>query len=183
MSRGRCVEIVLVAFLCVATLSGCGGDDADEVATPEVAVCDDLRRRENVLIGVVNEALAELSDAGDDQARTEAIARGFDRLISVLADQAGTVTTSEPALTDQLNAGTAAALAELEEERDRFADEVDVVTLADEHGRASQLQNALEKAFSLMEPPRSAYVAVGLGRAIDVDPDCRFVTQRGDPAR
>lgn len=172
-----------MSVVCVATLSGCGGDDADEVAIAEVAVCDDLRRRENVLIAVVNEALDELADADDDQARTEAIARGFDRLIAVLTDQVGTVTTAEPALTDQLNAGTEAALAELEDERALFVDEVDAVTAADEHGRASQLQNALEKAFSLMEPPRSAYVAVGLDRAIDVDPDCRFVTQRGDPSR
>jgi len=74
-------------------------------------------------------------------------------------------------------------VAELEDERDAFAAEVPVVTADDERGRAGQLQNALEKAFSVLEPPRAAYVDAGLADAIDADPDCRFVTQRADPAR
>jgi len=174
---------VVVGALVLAALAGCGADEAEPVATEEVAVCADLRQRENELIGVANDALAALGRAEDDGARAAALAEGYDRLVESLAAQEPMVVAGEPDLSEQLAAGQRAAVAELEEERDRFAAEVRAVTQTDERGRAGELQNALEKAFSELEPPRSAYVAAGLGAAIDADPGCRHVTQRGDPAR
>lgn len=175
--RSACLLTVLVA-------GACGDDDVavDDVAIDEVAACDDLRRRENELIAVVNDALGELAAAETDLTRAEAVVRGFDRLIALADDQVSTITTPEPDITRALVSGAETAVAELQDERDRFVAEVDVVSAADEHGRAGQLQNALEKAFSDMEPPRAVYADAGLAEAIDADPDCRFVTQRADPA-
>jgi len=167
------------ALLAVA---GCGADEAEPAAAEEVAVCTDLRTRQNELIQVANASLAELARAGDDVARAEALAAGYDRLIAALAAQEPADVPGEAELTELLAAGHEAALAELQDERDRFAS-VRAVTQSDERGRAGELQNALEKAFSALEPPRSAYVAAGLAEAIDADPGCRHVTQRGDPAR
>lgn len=173
----------MVVALALLGVAGCGDGDDEAAAVEEVAVCDDLRQRENELIGAVNEALAALGDAEDDEARTAAIADGFDRLVEIASAQAADVRAGDDGLADALARGAQAAVAELEDERDAFAAEVPVVTQADEHGRAGELQNALEKAFSVLEPPRSAYVDAGLAEAIDADPDCRFVTQRADPAR
>jgi hypothetical protein len=53
---------------------------------------------------------------------------------------------------------------------------------AGQRSAVAELQNALEKALPELEPPRSTYVAAGLDGAIDADPGCRHVTQRGDPA-
>lgn len=174
----------VAGLLAVATLlTGCGTDDAQPAAAEEVAVCTDLRQRENELIQVANEALSELARAEDDGARAAALADGYGRIVETLAAQEPVVVDGEPELTEQLAAHQRSAVAELEGERDRFVAEVRAVTQADEHGRAGELQNALEKAFSELEPPRSAYVAAGLDDAIDADPGCRHVTQRGDPAR
>ena len=163
-------------------LAGCGTEEGEPAATAEVAVCADLRARENELIHVANDALSALARAEGDVARAEALADGYDRLVAALAAQEPMVVPGEPDLTDRLTAGQRAAVAELEGERDRFAAEVRAVTQIDERGRAGELQNALEKAFSELEPPRSAYVAAGLDEVIDADPGCRHVTQRGDPA-
>ncbi|HSP02130.1 MAG TPA: hypothetical protein VLR27_01425 [Acidimicrobiales bacterium] len=171
------------AVVLATVLAGCGDDDAEPAAAEEVAVCAELRQRENELIQVANEALSELARAEDDETRAAALADGYDRLVETLAAQDPVVVDGEPELTERFAAGQRSAVAELERERDRFVAEVRAVTQADEHGRAGELQNALEKAFSELEPPRSAYVAAGLDEAIDADPGCRHVTQRGDPAR
>ena len=172
-----------VVVLTLATVAGCGADEAEPAATEEVAVCADLRQRENELIRVANEALAALGRAEDDDTRAAALADGYDRLVETLAAQDPLAVPGEPELSERFAAGQRAAVAELERERDRFAAEVRAVTQTDERGRAGELQNALEKAFSELEPPRSAYVAAGMDAAIDADPGCRHVTQRGDPAR
>ncbi|HAS09118.1 MAG TPA: hypothetical protein DCS55_01145 [Acidimicrobiaceae bacterium] len=173
----------MVVVLTLATVAGCGADEAEPAATEEVAVCADLRQRENELIRVANEALAALGRAEDDEARAAALADGYDRLVETLAAQDPVVVDGEPELSERLAAGHRAAIVELEGERDRFVAEVRAVTQTDERGRAGELQNALEKAFSELEPPRPAYVAAGMDAAIDADPGCRHVTQRGDPAR
>ena len=173
----------VVGVLVLATvLAGCSRDDVQPAAFAEVAVCADLRARQNELIRVANDALSALARAEDDVARAAALAVGYDRLLDTLAAQEPMVVPGKPALTDRLEAGQRAAVAELEDERHRFLAEVRAVTRSDERGRAGELQNALEKAFSELEPPRSAYVAAGLDEAIDADPGCRHVTQRRDPA-
>lgn len=176
----RAVGVVVLATV----LAGCGNDDdAEPAAAQEVAVCAELRARENELIRMANGVLSELARAEDDGARAAALADGYDRLVETLAAQEPVVVDGEPELTERFSAGQRSAVAELERERDRFVAEVRAVTQADEHGRAGELQNALEKAFSELEPPRSAYLAAGMDDAIDADPGCRHVTQRGDPAR
>lgn len=172
-----------VRGLVLAMVAGCGTDEAEPVATEEVAVCGDLRQRENELIRVANDVLAELGRAEDDDTRAAALAGGYDRLVEALEAQEPMVVPGEPELSERLAAGHRAAIVELEGERDRFVAEVRAVTQTDERGRAGELQNALEKAFSELEPPRSAYVAAGMDAAIDADPGCRHVTQRRDPAR
>ncbi|MCO8128482.1 hypothetical protein NHL50_14820 [Acidimicrobiia bacterium EGI L10123] len=166
-----------------SVLAGCGADEEEPVAAEEVAVCADLLQRENELIQVANDALAALGRTEDDLTRAAALADGYDRLVEALVAQKPMVMPGEPDLSERLAAGQRAAIAELEGERDRFVAEVRAVTQTDERGRAGELQNALEKAFSELEPPRSAYVAAGMDAAIDADPGCRHVTQRGDPAR
>lgn len=168
----------------VLLLVGCGEADEAGSATEvtEVAVCADLRARENELIRVANEALSELARAEDDGARAGALAGGYDRLLDTLTAQDPVEVAAAPGLAQRLRAGQRAAIAALEDERDRFVAEVPAVTQSDEQGRAGELQNALEKVFSELEPPRSAYVVAGLDGAIDADPACRHVTQRRDPA-
>lgn len=175
----------MAALACILLLGSCG-DGGGPVEQPgaEVEACDDLRRRENELIAVANEALAELGAATDDAGRTAAIAAGYERLAALAAEQVSTVAGGiEPELREALVEGAATAATELADQRDRIADRALVVTASDERGRAGELQNALEKAFSNLEPPRAAYRSVGLAEATDQDPDCRFVTQRADPAR
>jgi len=178
VSRPGLAVVALVA----AVLAGCDGGAADLDGNPaDVAACDDLRERENELIDVANDVLGRLADAGDDAARRDAIAAGFDDLVAVLeAQRVGEV---EPAVRDALVAGAEAAVAELEDERSRFlAAHPQGVSPEDERGVAGELQTAVEKAFSDLEPSRAAYRDAGLDAATDADPDCRFVTQRGDPA-
>lgn len=177
----RAAVLVVIAS---AVVPACGGNDADEprAASAEVAVCDELVRRQNELVDVANEALAALGDAADDDGRAAALEDGFDRLIVVAERHVTEGAVADPALDDALAAGARAAVAELRDERDRFAAEVTSVSMEDEHGRAGQFQTALEKAFSHMELPRAHYEAAGLAAATDDDPDCRFVTQRADPA-
>lgn len=174
-------SLAAIALLVGASFGCASGEDAPPPA--EVAVCVDLRAQENELIQVANEALSVLAGAEDDGGRAAALAAGYDRLVDALAAQEPVVVPDAPALTDRLAAGHAAAVESLAGERDRFVAEVRSVAQSDERGRAGELQNALEKAFSELEPPRSAYVDAGLAEAIDADPGCRHVTQRGDPAR
>jgi hypothetical protein len=174
----------LVAALAVALVSGgCGDGGGSAEPRAEVAACDDLRRRENELIAVANEVLADLGAATDDAARTAAIAAGYERLAALAAEQVSTVAPAvEEGLREALVDGASTAATELARQRDRIVARGLVVTRTDERGRAGELQNALEKAFSNLEPPRSVYRSVGLADATDQDPDCRFVTQRADPA-
>lgn len=178
-------QVAALTLALATVLAGCGdGDGPVEQPGAGVAACDDLRRRENELIVAANEALAELGDATDDAGRTAAIAAGYERLAALAAEQVSTVAPGIDAeLREALVAGAATAAAELAAQRDRIVDRALLVTASDERGRAGELQNALEKAFSNMEPPRAVYRSVGLADATDEDPDCRFVTQRADPAR
>lgn len=174
---------VAVALAC-AGLSGCAADDeAGPPARAGVPVCDDLRRRENELIAVANDALAEVGAASDDASRRRAIAAGYERLVRTLGAQVVDVRGVDRALGRALSEGAAAAVEELRGEHDRFLAANPVgVSAADERGVVGELQTALEKAFSELEPPREAYRRAGLAEATDADPDCRFVTQRGDPS-
>jgi hypothetical protein len=172
-----------VAVAVALVLGGCGDGGEQGEASAEVAACDDLRQRENALIAVANEALADLGAATDDVTRAQAIASGYERLAALAAEQAQTAgADAEPELREPLSEAAARAATELAAQRDRISDRGLVVTQSDERGRAGELQNALEKAFSNLEPPRSVYRSAGLAEATDQDPDCRFVTQRADPA-
>lgn len=174
-------------LLACALLLGCTTGEADDPTAAEadadVAVCDDLRRRENELIAVANQALAEVGAATDDGARRRAIAEGYERLLATIEAQAVAAEDVDPALRQALRDGAAAAADELRDERDGFlAAHPDGVAAADERGVVGALQTALEKAFSNLEPPREVYRRAGLAEATDADPDCRFVTQRRDPS-
>ncbi len=179
MTGGRLVR-ALVAVLLVAGTASCSNDGA---ATPaEVPECADLRARENVLIDSVNETLAAVGDTDDETERAIVLVDGFDDLIDLARSHIEGIASSDPALEEALRAGGRAAVDQLASERDEFAASVPVVTEDDERGRVGEFQNALEKAFSNLEPARSVYVDAGLGDAIDADPTCEFVTQRADPA-
>lgn len=169
-----------MAIAVVALVPACGGDDVDG-APAALAACDDLRARQGELIDIANEVLGRLADAEDDRTRYEAVASGYDRLVA--AAEAQEVGEVEPEVRDALVAGAAAAVDELADERRRHQEaHAGGVSAEDERGVAGGLQNALEKAFSELEVPRAAYRQAGLATATDEDPDCRFVTQRGDPA-
>lgn len=175
---GRSVRALAVALV----LAGCADGTGEPAAAEEVAVCADLRARENELIRVANDVLSDLAQADGDAARAAALAEGYDRLLATLAAQEPADVPGQPELSARLVAGQESAVAGLRDERDRFVGEVRAVSQADEHGRAGELQTALEKVFSDLEPPRSAYVAAGLDDDVDADPGCRHVTQRADPA-
>lgn len=173
--------VPLVGLVVMMALGACA--DGDDDATPEpVAECAGLRDRENELIEVANETLAAVGDSEDATERAVLLVNGFGELIDTARAQVDAVESSEPTLEEALRTGARAAVTSLERERDEFSATVPVVTDEDERGRVGQFQNALEKAFSEMEPPRSVYESVGLDEAIDDDPTCEFVTQRADPA-
>jgi hypothetical protein len=170
-----------------STAAGSEASDAPASADAATAstVCERLRRFTNDLVGAANDAVTGINERTPPE-RTGAILAGFDdglRIAEQYVEEAAQLpidpdVPERDALLGELRAGAEAAVAELVDERARFATEVPEVTDDDVRGRVGQFFNALEKAMSVTEPAIAAYDRRDLQVAFLDEPACRHVIQQ-----
>lgn len=192
--RGLAATAVAGAAL-LAAAAGCGGGDAAVPTTtaPPVrepgpgavaaTVCADLRAWEGEAIDAVNAAAAEVAASDEPARRAAVILGGFDELVTLTASHRDGIADLDlgagpdaDRLRAELVEGADEAVRQLEAERRQFEEEAPVVSDDDERGRVGQFFNALEKAFSNVEPsPR--YVGDALAAAFRAEEACEFVVE------
>lgn len=185
---GATARAALAAVVGLAA-AGCGATlptSAERAAADTAAtVCGLLRDWNNELSASLNATSDAITDDDDPTTANGVLLDGYDELVAIaegfgadLEELDLPVTPERDRLLTDLRSGVAAAVEELEGQRDEARD-LPPITVERQAGAIGGAHVGLEKARSLLEPPVARYDDPTVRAAFAAEPGCAHVVRAG----
>lgn len=175
------VSLTLATTACGASLPTSAETAAADTAEQ---VCGLLREWSNEMAASINATSDAITDADDPATANDVLLDGFDDLVAIAEEHVTEAreldlppSGDRERLAADLQAGTEAAVDELESRRAEFED-LPPIEIDDQQGVLGGAFVSLEKAQSLVEPEIVGYDDEEVRAAFNAEPSCEHVVQR-----